>query len=760
MKHVLLIEDNPGDARLIREMLSEISGFALIHADRLSIGLAMLAEQPIDVILLDLNLPDSDGMETLTRTQQVDPDTPIVILTGLGDPNIALEYLKHGVQDYLVKGQFETVSLDRAMRYAVERADIERKLRQNEELYRLTLNSISDAVFMTREDGTFTFVCDNFGLSFGWTADEAMETGSLHALLGNQADNCPVPEPDKPVSNHSWTIQDKYGNEKALLINAQCVDIQGASYLYACRDITEKRHSQEALEKSEAKFRTMIDNLNVGVVLMDTDLAVLEANRTIHTWFPDTDFQKAPTCHQIFGLDMDEECIDCPARAAIEDGRTQETIHKLEISDGRQITCRMAVSPVRDKDDRIHQLILTLEDITERIRMEDEIRQTHKMEAVGQLAGGIAHDFNNMLTVIMGGTEFAELNYKRGEDITANLQEIRHAAKRSAELTRQLLAFGRRQHLQRREVNLNEHIEEALNMIRRTIPENVKLTHVPNSDLPTVLADPGQINQVLLNLCINARDAMPEGGEISISCNPVSLDTTLASQLEELPPGDYVLLSIRDNGCGMTTDTMEHIFEPFFTTKEPGEGTGMGLATVYGIVRQHRGTVTVKSELNQGTIFRIYLPVSEKRPEKAMVAPRNGTSYGKAGSEHILLVEDDPAVQEIAASILQRAGYAVHTASDGTEALSVLDRESHRISLCVLDVIMPHMGGQELYTKIHDHWPQIRVLFTSGYTGDSAHTGFLREKNLLLLPKPFEPDQLLSMVREVLDQPGDGSRSH
>ncbi len=750
---VLLIEDNPGDARLIREMLSEISGFELVHAERLSEGVQQLDDGSFDAVLLDLNLPDSDGMDSLTGIQAAHPDIPIIVLTGVGDPEYAMEFLRRGAQDYLAKGQFDTDALVRAIRYALQRNEYEYQLKQSEELYRLTLNSISDAVFMTKRDGTFTFVCKNFSNAFGWTAEEAMEKGSLRALMGQQAEKCPLPTIDSPVSNYSCTIHDKHGQEKVLLINAQCVNIQGASYLYACRDTTEIEKARKRLAESETKFKTMIDNLNVGVVLMDTHCTILEANRTAQTWFPDMDPQNPLKCQKIYNREeADSPCPGCLVTAAAQDGQRHEDIQIFHLENGRQMTCRIVASPIRDSSGEVRQVIQTLEDITNRIRMEEEIRQSHKMEAVGQLAGGIAHDFNNMLTVIIGGTEFAELNYKRGADITPNLQEIRHAAKRSAELTRQLLAFGRRQHLDRRELSLDKQIQETLQMIRRTIPENVKVSYASRPDLQPVLADPGQINQVLLNLCINARDAMPEGGEIAIDCRPVTLTSKEVLQLEGLVPGNYVLLSVRDNGCGMSPDVLEHIFEPFFTTKGPGKGTGMGLATVYGIIRQHRGTITVKSEVDAGTLFQVYLPASGTGSSTEAVPSSDTLPQKSRGAEQILLVEDDPAVRETGISILRRAGYTVLSASDGTEALSILDREARQTDLAILDVIMPNMGGQQLYRKIRAHWPHICVLFTSGHTDDSLQAEVLNEDQLALLPKPFGPDELLKAVRYILEQ--------
>ena len=384
----------------------------------------------------------------------------------------------------------------------------------------------------------------------------------------------------------------------------------------------------------------------------------------------------------------------------------------------------------------------------ERKALEVQLYQAQKMEAVGQLAGGIAHDFNNLLTVINGYCQILLTAADPGDPKREELEQIKMAGERATNLTRQLLAFSRRQILQLRVVDLNAIVTNLDNMLQRMIGEDIELKTVFNPSLGRVKADQGQIEQVLMNLAVNARDAMPQGGKLTIETTNVELGESYTQRHITMTPGRYVLLAVSDTGCGMDEDIQKHMFEPFFTTKEKGKGTGLGLSTVYGIVKQSGGYVWVYSEPGQGTTFKIYLPRVEERVET--VEPVRLPVEMLRGTETILLVEDDAGVRALARGVLKSGGYTLLEASNGAEALRVAGQHNDTIHLLVSDVVMPGMSGRQLEECLSAIHPNVKTLYMSGYADNAiVHHGIL-EPGLAFLQKPFTPDALLRKVREAL----------
>jgi PAS domain S-box-containing protein len=381
-------------------------------------------------------------------------------------------------------------------------------------------------------------------------------------------------------------------------------------------------------------------------------------------------------------------------------------------------------------------------------KLEVQLRQAQRMEAVGQLAGGVAHDFNNLLQVINGYAEIVLCNLDVEHSCHTHVGEIARAGSRAASLVRQLLAFSRRQVLEMRDINLNDVITDLMKMIRRVIGEHIVLDFHANCDLGIVRADPGQVEQVLLNLCVNARDAMPDGGKITIETENARVDEEFCKKHPWADPGLYALMSVSDTGCGMDDETMANIFEPFFTTKDVGKGTGLGLSTVYGLVKQHRGLVHVYSEIDKGSIFRVYLPLIECVAEEIGERPK---SPAVGGTETILLAEDDDMVRNLSQSILEEAGYKVLTAVDGKDALRKFMEQADQINLVLLDLVMPNMGGHTVFKEIHEIYPDTKVLFSSGYSLNAIHSDFVLDEGMELIRKPFRRDDLLSKIREALD---------
>jgi two-component system, cell cycle sensor histidine kinase and response regulator CckA len=414
-------------------------------------------------------------------------------------------------------------------------------------------------------------------------------------------------------------------------------------------------------------------------------------------------------------------------------------------------------------DDRPAKLVLAFDvsarkEAEEALRKsEEQLRQSHKLEAIGRLAGGVAHDFNNVLTAIMG---YAELTLRRmGPDnpLSRNIEEIKRAAARAGSLTQQLLAFSRKQVLQPKVLDLNHIVDEMDRMLRRLIGEDIDLVTILEPGLGQVKADPGQIEQIMMNLAVNARDAMPRGGKLTIETKNVYLDRAYAQSHLSVRPGSYVMLAVSDTGEGMDAETRERIFEPFFTTKEKGKGTGLGLSMIYGIVKQSGGNIWVYSEPGRGTTFKIYLP---QVAEGASAVPGlTAPEMTARGTETVLMVDDDDTLRELIEELLKLEGYTVLAARNGREALNLRDRHEGKIDLLITDVVMPELSGRELAERLTANCNEIKVLYMSGYTDDAVIRHGVLEEGASFLQKPFTPEALARKVRAVLDENRNGARA-
>jgi nitrogen-specific signal transduction histidine kinase len=394
----------------------------------------------------------------------------------------------------------------------------------------------------------------------------------------------------------------------------------------------------------------------------------------------------------------------------------------------------------------IGAIVINVRDVSERISLQEQLTHASKMEGIGRLAGGVAHDFNNLLTAIVGYAQLLEARLESDSVSNAQAQRIMDAAGRATDLTRQLLAFSRRQILQPALLNLNNRVEGMESLLRHIIGEDIELKIVAAPDLALTRADPSQIDQVIMNLAVNARDAMPQGGRLSIATSNVYLDTAYADAHPEVAPGDYVMLAVSDNGVGMDAATRARVFEPFFTTKGPGRGTGLGLAMVYGIVRQSGGHIWLYSEPGKGSVFKIYMPATTEGDEDAPPAP---AAVPSGGVETILLAEDEASVRVLVSEVLSQAGYRVLAAPSGADALKLM--EGVNVKLLLTDVVMPGMSGSELAKQVAAVYPGIKVIYMSGYTDDAIVDHGALVSGVEFLQKPFSPTVLLRRVREVLD---------
>ena len=628
---VLLVEDNPGDARLILELLGDVQAqaFDLERVGRLDHALTRLSRTGVDVVLLDLGLPDSQGLETFMRARRGAPNEPIVVISGLDDERLALEAVRSGAQDYLVKGRIEGHLLARVLRYAVERKRAEQDLLAREERFRALVEHSADAIALLDRTGTLIYASHSTERVLGYQAEEVL---GRHALDLIHPDDVPA------VAGRLLELQDRPG----------------------------------AAVVMEARYRHKDGSWRYG------------------------------------------EC---------------------------SVANRLSDAAVR-------ALVLNYREITERRRLEEQLRQAQKMEAVGRLAGGVAHDFNNVLTAIFGYADLLTEELPEGHQARGDLDEIRKAAQRASTLTRQLLAFSRQQVLQPMVLSLNDLVADVQNMLVRLVGEDVEVRLSLSPDAGNVRADAGQLQQVLLNLVVNARDAMPTGGKLLLETANADLTEQYAELHQPVIPGRYVMLAVSDTGSGMDPETKARIFEPFFTTKEQGRGTGLGLSTVYGIVKQSGGYVWVYSEPGRGTTFKLYFPRVDA-PAEIPAPPRETATL--TGTETILVAEDDDMLRPLAKGLLQKLGYTVLEAENAERALDLARARTGPIHLLVADVVMPGASGRELARRLAHTRPDTRVLYVSGYTDDAiVHHGML-EPGLNFLQKPFTPGALARKVREILD---------
>ena len=433
---------------------------------------------------------------------------------------------------------------------------------------------------------------------------------------------------------------------------------------------------------------------------------------------------------------------------ALSADKTSSGVNPIVIKDGHERLIEWHNSTLKNAQGEVTGLLAIGLDITERKSLEERLLQAEKMEAIGRLAGGIAHDFNNILTAIIGNLDLIKMDVPEGESVPDELEEIHKAANKAADLTGQLLAFSRKQIISPKIINLNDIIKDIKAMLRRLIRADVKIETLLSPDLPSIKVDASQLQQLILNLTLNARDAMPHGGKLTIETSCVMLDEEYRKTHVYVGPGPHVLLTVTDTGKGMNEETRSRVFEPFYTTKEMGRGTGLGLSTVFGIVKQSGGHITVYSEEGRGSCFKVYLPAIE---ETAIRTRKAEPASLAARGETILVVEDDVAVKGVVERFLTRAGYHIESVSCSSEAIVVCDERGESIDLLLTDVVMPDMGGRDLAEILSARRPNLRALFMSGYSENAiAHMGILDE-GLEFISKPFSSDELLRKIRGILD---------
>jgi len=522
-------------------------------------------------------------------------------------------------------------------------------------------------------------------------------------------------------------------------------------------EMKERSRMEEALRKAANDWRATFDSTRDMIMMLDRQGRIIKANRSA-SLFLDTGYREmiGRSAAELFvGVGVPEDVIPL---AEMMRNRSHE--EREVFIPAREVWLVLSVDPILDESGKLAGAVFTVRDITalkkaeeEKSELQMQLLHVQKMDSIGRLAGGIAHDFNNILSAILGYSELAMLKLPENDPVRENIRQVHNAGERAASLTRQLLALSRRQVLEMRIVNLNEIIGNMSRMLARMIGEDISLETDIQRPVSPILADPGQIEQVLMNLAVNARDAMPAGGRLIIETADIRLEEEHVRGRKGLKAGDYVMLSVTDTGEGMTREVQERIFEPFFTTKDRGAGTGLGLATVYGIVGQHNGYIEVASEPGKGTTFTIYFPPAHTLEEMTGETEEHQPVL-KGGTESIMVVDDDASIRKLAASTLRPLGYRVHEASNGEEALKLFRKRNGEIDLLLTDVIMPVMNGKELAERLCRERPSLRVVFMSGYASEAIEHYNIPCEREVFIQKPITPIKLTNRIREALENHG------
>ena len=756
---ILILEDMPMDAELMEyELVRASIPFTARRVETREAFLSALDEFAPDVILSDYTLPRFDGMTALALARELVPSTPLLIVTGSVNEETAVGCMKAGADDYLLKGNLSRIgpAIEAALarqRLQAERARSESALRRSEANLRAIFeNSLQCFVLVDRE-GTVQ--------AFNRTADEWLrklrgrrlgEGERISEFLpGTSATLTAAQEGE--VHRREWAIPDIEGELRWFETSDVPIVDDAGQVIGVCLsavNIDERKHAEHTLRESEARYRDLFDNASDLVCMTDLGGSFVYVNRAWHdaTGYSDEELRRMRLA-DLVQPEQYASLADAYARVL-----AGETVGHLDLAfltrGGSAIAVEGSASSVI-KDGNPVMVRGIWRDVTERKRVDEQLRRAERMQAAGQLAGGVAHEVNNMMTGVIGFGSFLLRSLELDDPRRADVDEIMKAGNRAADVTRQLLAFTRQQFRRPEVVEINPVIAGIERMLRRSLGDDHELVLRLRDGAGRVRVDRSQLEQVLVNLVLNARDAIEGRGRLSIETDRVMIDADYAGrhELVTVPGGPYVLLAVSDTGCGMSPEVQARMFEPFFTTKPVGQGTGLGLSTVYGIVKQSDGFVWAYSEPGRGTTFKIYLPEATLPPPAVRPAATNGDRRG--AGETILVVEDEAMVRVLAVRCLTEHGYRVVEARTSGEALAYVQENPGSVDLVLSDVVMPMMGGRELSQRLARVAPALPVLFMSGYTGEDVVRRGLLDAGAPFEQKPFSPESLARKVREMLD---------
>lgn len=748
---VLLVEDNPADVRLWQELLWDVTSaqFQLIPVERLDEAMEMLKQQRFDVILLDLSLPDSQGLETFVKMHLQAPAIPIIVLTGLDDESLATKAVQEGAQDYLVKGQVNGDLLVRCMRYAIERQRAEEALRQSEERFRVALKNSPIIVSTQDKELIYTWV---YNSSPGLTKEDREIVGKRDLDLLNWEEGQRLTDIKKRVlltgagTREEVSITTVQGrryydltveplrNEAQEVVGITCASI----------DISDRKLAEEKIREQAALLDVTAD----AIFVRDLENRIIFWNKgaeNLYGWRSEEVYGQDAT--QLLYKDEPLSEVGTAMLTVMSKGQWQGELTKVTKS-GKEVLVASRWTLVCNEDHSPKSILTVDTDITEKKQLETQVFRTQRLESIGTLASGIAHDLNNILTPILAVAQLLPLKFPDLDSEHQHLLEIlEDSARRGADLVKQVLSFARGVEGKRMTLQPKHLIKEVVKIVKQTFPKSIEVFMDVPKDLWTVCGDSTQLHQVLMNLYVNARDAMPCGGCLTISAENLAVDENYARMHLEAKVGPYTVITVTDTGVGIAPEILERIFEPFFTTKELGKGTGLGLSTAIGIVKSHGGFVNVYSEVGRGTSFKVYLPAVQET--EVQLTQELEPLIGKG--ELILVVDDEPGIQEITKTSLEAYNYKTLIAGDGIEAIALYAQNRHQISAVLMDMMLPSLDGITAIRTLQKIDPKVKIIATSGLMSSSKLAEASDAGAKVFLAKPYTVKELLLTLQKLLD---------
>jgi two-component system cell cycle sensor histidine kinase/response regulator CckA len=725
---------------------------------QLNEAVQVLSRWHIDAIVAEFDLRESRDYMAFRALSTAAPDTPLLVISTPDTEATAMTAFRLGADECVSADHADAVLLETAIRRAIERHAYYAELRTSESRYRSLVEATVQGIVI-HVNGVIEFanraLADLVGVDdpkqlIGRLVWDFIASEDLAAIAGYA--RARMEGRDAPA-RYEFRLRRQDNRIRWVDCSVRVLPRDGElTVMVSLFDITDRKLADEHLKASEERFRLLANNIKEAFIIME-----IPSGKALYL---------SPVWEEIWGRPVEDayadselwfDAIDAHDRAsvrrhveALNDGRESTNIFRVHRPDGSTCCVRARLFPVRDEGNQVYRVVGLIEDITAIRQTEEQLRQSQKMEAIGRLAGGIAHDFNNLLVAIGGYAEIIAEELGPSHHLRKDADEILSAARSAAGLTQQLLAFSRRQILQPQILDLNQVLRRVQQLLRRIIGEDVSLAMNLASTLDRVVTDPGQIEQVIMNLAVNARDAMPMGGRLIIETANVELDEAYVAQHRGAAAGKHVMIGVSDTGIGMDAATQKRLFEPFFTTKPVGRGTGLGLATVYGIVKQSNGSIWVYSESGKGSTFKIFLPAAASATDQPSEAG-SANPLRVNGTETVLVVEDQLEVRTLIEDALRRRGFTVLQAASGEEALAIAHAHYGPIHLVLTDVVLPGAGGRTVARDVVRIRPDVRVVYMSGYTDDAiVHHGVL-EPGLAFIQKPFSGDAIARTVRAVLD---------
>lgn len=770
---VLLAEDSDTDAELIVRQLRRAEFASEVRRVSNEFQFVQALREPVDVILSDYNMGAFDGLRAMELAREQAPDVPFILISGMIGEELAVEAIKKGAADYLMKDRL--ARLGSAVTHVIaervardERLQAEQALRESERFARATLDGLTAHIAILDEQGTilavnaawrsygvanggdptlggtginYLAVCDR---ARGRGAEDAREVGgAIRGILAGRTDCFARTYPCHGPIERAW-------------FEVRVTPFSGTGprrVVVAHENITQRKLQEEALRGSEERFRQLAENIHEVFWMTDAATqAVLYVSPAYETIWgrPRVALYLRPEEWLEAIHPEDRGRVEEQARSSTDAPRRE--VYRVVRPDGEIRWVRDRAFPIRDASGRVYRIVGTAEDITEHRKLEDQLAHSQKMEAIGTLAGGIAHDFNNILSAIMGYADLVRLQVKGNPSVEANMLSLKQASLRAAALIRQILTFSRKGEHSRQTVQLEKVLEEPLALLRATLPATITFDIALAANLPPVLADVTQVHQVVMNLCTNASHAMSgRVGRLGVKLDLVTLEAVQAGEIGRLRPGAYLRLSVSDTGRGMSPTVLARIFEPFFTTKAPGEGTGLGLAVVHGVMQSHEGAVTVRSVPDRGTTFELFFPVQTAGVPVRYEPASPGGELPRGGGERILFIDDEESIMRIGVLILEELGYRVEGYTGVMSALELVRSKPAGFDLVISDVTMPDMSGIEFAGHLRAIRPALPIMLTTGYSPELTAERVAQLGVNRLLAKPFSLESLAAAVRNTLD---------